>query len=83
VRSLEEALNPEELAELGMLAEYDSPVFGKVRSIGSPVALSGYQPDYSAAPALDADRVSLLEGLGMSTKDIEELQRRGAFGTNR
>lgn len=81
-RSMEDALNAEELRELGMLAEYESPVFGKVTSIGSPITLPGYIPQYSSAPALDGNRSGLLQDLGMGPEEVEELRRRGAFGND-
>ena len=64
VRSMEAALDPEELAERGMLAEYPHPAFGLVRSIGLPLSATGLTPTYRAAPGLGADTAALLRELG-------------------
>ncbi len=55
VRSLEEALDTEELTERGMLAAYPHPTLGEVRSVGLPLALGGFEPVYRPGPALGAD----------------------------
>jgi crotonobetainyl-CoA:carnitine CoA-transferase CaiB-like acyl-CoA transferase len=80
VRSADEALGEDELAELGMLASYVSPVFGEVRGVGSPIGISGYTPTYRAAPGLGVDGVALLQQAGLSGSAIQELRADGAFG---
>ena len=80
VRSMEEALDLRELAERGMLAAYEHPMFGAVRSVGLPITVGGYLPRYRRAPRLGEDRDAALSGVGYSTEEIEELARRGAFG---
>lgn len=80
VRSLEEALDEDELAARHMLAAYAHPVFGRVRAIGAPFALDGYTPEYRAAPALDGNRGDILDELGYAADDIAALARTGAFG---
>jgi crotonobetainyl-CoA:carnitine CoA-transferase CaiB-like acyl-CoA transferase len=64
VRSMEAALDDDELAARGMLAEYDHPAFGRVRSIGLPLTMTDHVPAYRAAPRLGADGIELLEELG-------------------
>jgi crotonobetainyl-CoA:carnitine CoA-transferase CaiB-like acyl-CoA transferase len=61
---MEAALDPEELAERGMLVEYAHPAFGRVRSIGLPLSTTGFTPSYRAAPGLGADGADLLRELG-------------------
>ena len=61
---MEDALDPEELADRGMLAEYEHPAFGRVRSIGLPLSTTGLIPTYRAAPGLGADSAALLRELG-------------------
>ena len=63
VRSLAEATDPAELAERGMLADYDHPRLGRVRSIGTPIRASGDRPEYRPAPGLDQDRDDILADL--------------------
>jgi crotonobetainyl-CoA:carnitine CoA-transferase CaiB-like acyl-CoA transferase len=47
-----------------MLAEYDHPAFGRVRSIGLPLSMTDHVPAYRAAPSLGADGAELLEEFG-------------------
>jgi len=61
---MEAALDAEELAERGVLAEYPHPAFGRVRSIGLPLTMTGPAPTYRAAPGLGADSAALLRELG-------------------
>ena len=61
---MEAALDSDELAARGMLAEYDHPAFGRVRSIGLPLSMTDHVPDYRAAPSLGADGPELLSELG-------------------
>ena len=81
VRSLAEAVDPDELRARGMLAEYEHPAFGTVRSIGLPVTLGGFEPTYRRGPAINADQATLLAGLGYDGETIERLRVRGAFGS--
>jgi crotonobetainyl-CoA:carnitine CoA-transferase CaiB-like acyl-CoA transferase len=81
VRTMEPALDTDELGARGMLAEYEHPTFGRVRSIGLPLAMTDHVPVYRAAPGLGADGAALLEELGFpadwlarpsgSTNDID------------
>lgn len=80
VRSLEEALSLESLNERAMLAEYEHPRLGAVRSVGLPLRVGGYEPEYRPGPALGADIESLLAEVGLSATDTAELAERGAFG---
>jgi crotonobetainyl-CoA:carnitine CoA-transferase CaiB-like acyl-CoA transferase len=83
VRSLEEALNLEELRSREMSAEYTHPHLGVVRSVGLPVRMSGYQPTYRPGPGLDADQPSILDALGYDADAVERLRLDGAFGVAR
>jgi len=80
IRTLDEALDEDELAARGMLAAYPHPVFEHVRAIGTPFILAGYAPDYRAAPTLDGDRRNILDELGYAVEDIAALVEAGAFG---
>lgn len=81
VLGLPEALRPEMLASRRMLARYDHPAFGAVRSVGLPLRVSGFEPDYAAAPALGADTRALLTELGYDETAIARLGEEGAFGS--
>lgn len=80
VRSLEEALDVDELRGRDMLAEYDHPTLGTVRSVGLPMHLDGYAPEYRPGPQLAADQEAILLSSGFSPAEIEELCASGAFG---
>ena len=80
VRSLEEALAVDELVERGMLAAYPHPVFGEVRSVGLPLSMGGFTPEYRAAPRLGADAAAILAELGYDSDASKRLAAAGAFG---
>ncbi len=80
VRSLEEALDAVELAERGMLAEYEHPAFGRVRSVGVPLQFGGFEPEYRPGPAIGGDGADVLREAGLDDATIEALRDRGAFG---
>jgi crotonobetainyl-CoA:carnitine CoA-transferase CaiB-like acyl-CoA transferase len=80
MRSLEEALDETELAERGMLVEYDHPVLGTVRSVGLPLEVGGFEPPARPGPQLAADRDAVLTEGGFTVEEIAALERDGAFG---
>jgi crotonobetainyl-CoA:carnitine CoA-transferase CaiB-like acyl-CoA transferase len=82
VRSLQEALDLDELRTRGMLAEYDHPSFGQVRSVGLPLTMGGYVPAYGPGPGLGADSAALLRRLGLAPEEIRALGAAGAFGSD-
>ena len=81
VRSMQEALDPDELRQRGMLAAFDHPSFGEVRSVGLPLTMGGFEPTYAAGPGLGADSDAILHELGYTPASIAELRAGGAFGT--
>ena len=62
-RSMEEALDPVDLQDRRLLVEYEHPLLGTVRTVGSPLRFEGYVPSPAPAPQLDADRPALLPEL--------------------
>jgi crotonobetainyl-CoA:carnitine CoA-transferase CaiB-like acyl-CoA transferase len=80
VREFAEAADPEALAARGMLAVYDHPALGVVRSVGAPLRVSGYAPHYRASSDLGADTADLLSELGYDESDARRLVAAGAFG---
>jgi len=80
VREFPEAADAETLAARGMLAAYDHPVLGAVRSVGVPLRVSGYTPHYRASSDLGADTEDLLAELGYDEADAGRLAGAGAFG---
>jgi crotonobetainyl-CoA:carnitine CoA-transferase CaiB-like acyl-CoA transferase len=80
VRSLEQALDPEELRGREMLAEYEHPALGTVRSVGLPLRVGGYAPTYAPGPGLGADQADVLRSVGYDEAAIQALHAEGAFG---
>jgi crotonobetainyl-CoA:carnitine CoA-transferase CaiB-like acyl-CoA transferase len=82
VRTLEQALEPDELIEREMLAGYDHPALGAVRSIALPLFLGGFTAGYRPGPGLGADGDAILGEHGYDVREIEALREAGAFGRN-
>ena len=80
VRSLEAALDADELRGRSMLAEYEHDAFGTVRSVGLPLTMGEYQPTYRQGPGLGADLEVVLGDLGYDATMIDRLRAEGAFG---
>ncbi|MFV2062041.1 MAG: CaiB/BaiF CoA transferase family protein [Chloroflexota bacterium] len=81
VQAMEVALDPEELRRRSMLAEYEHPRLGKVRSVGPPLFISDYEPEHRPGPAIGAAAAVLLSELGYDDAAVAALDRRGAFGS--
>jgi crotonobetainyl-CoA:carnitine CoA-transferase CaiB-like acyl-CoA transferase len=80
VRSLEQALDVDELRGRSMLAEYEHPALGTVRSVGLPLTLGGYEPVYRAGPSLAQDGDAILRELGFDHAEVARFRAAGAFG---
>ncbi len=64
-----------------MLAEYEHPAFGAVRSVGLPLTMGGFEPTYTPGPGLGADGDAILAELGYDKAAIARLRADGAFGS--
>jgi crotonobetainyl-CoA:carnitine CoA-transferase CaiB-like acyl-CoA transferase len=80
VRSMEEALDLDELRGREMLAEYEHPVLGIVRSVGLPLRVGDHVPTYRPGPGLGGDQASVLREAGYSEAEVDGLRASGAFG---
>lgn len=80
VRTMEAALDREELDRRDMLAAYRHSSLGEVTTVGLPIEMSGFTPEYRPGPALDGDRDSVLGEAGYGPSEIDALRSRGAFG---
>ena len=80
VRSLEQALDLDELRGRDMLAEYEHPVLGTIRSVGLPLRVGDYSPAYAPGPGLGADQEAVLRTVGYDDAAITRLRAEGAFG---
>ncbi len=81
VRTLEEALDVDDLRQRTMLAEYEHPSFGTVRSVGLPLTMGDFTPTYARGPALGADGDQILRELGFDDAELAGLRADGAFGS--
>ena len=63
-----------------MLAEYEHPSFGTVRSVGLPLTMGEFEPHYARGPGLGSHSEAILADLGYSTAAITDLRSAGAFG---
>ncbi len=66
-----------------MLASYAHPTFGQVPAIGTPFALSGFEPSYRAGPVFDADRPDILAEPDYTPDEIADLAATDAFGRHK
>lgn len=80
IRSMEAALDREELEQRAMLATYQHSALGEVTTVGLPIKMGGFTPTYRPGPALDGDRDAILAEAGYAPGEIEALRQRGAFG---
>lgn len=80
VRSMEAALDRKELGGRGMLATYTHAALGEVNTVGLPVKVSGFAPEYRPGPGLDGDSNDVLALAGYEPDEIAALRERGAFG---
>jgi crotonobetainyl-CoA:carnitine CoA-transferase CaiB-like acyl-CoA transferase len=80
VRSMEAALEVDELRRRSMLAEYEHPRLGTVRSVGTAVFMSDHTPGHRAGPALGGDGPAILAELAYEPEEVEHLRAEGAFG---
>lgn len=55
-------------------------MLGRVRSVGTPIALGGFRPRYRPGSRLGADNAALLEELGYDEDALRRLAEAGAFG---
>jgi crotonobetainyl-CoA:carnitine CoA-transferase CaiB-like acyl-CoA transferase len=80
VRSMEAALDRSELEDRGMLATYSHAALGEVSTVGLPVKMSGFAPEYRPGPRLGGDSDDVLALAGYDPGEIAALRQRGAFG---
>ncbi len=66
VRSLEEALDADDLRRREMLAEYEHPTLGRVRSVGLPLRVGRFEPTYRPGPRFGEGQDAVLAELGYS-----------------
>ncbi len=79
VSSIAEALRDEQVLHRNMVIEYEHERFGRIRQVGSPLKLDGFQPVYGPASRLGADTADILRDLlDLEDEEIGELRQLGA-----
>jgi crotonobetainyl-CoA:carnitine CoA-transferase CaiB-like acyl-CoA transferase len=63
-----------------MLAVYSHAALGEVSTVGLPVKMSGFAPEYRPGPRLGGDSDDVLALAGYDPGEIAALRQRGAFG---
>lgn len=81
VKSLDEVLDDEHLAAVGMFSMHEHPTEGAYRVVRSPVQFAAPFQVRHHAPQLGGDSLALLEEAGFSSEEIEGFRREGVVGT--
>lgn len=78
VNSVEEALKQPLVKERNMIVEMDSPTFGPLKMLGTPIKLSNYQPEYQCGPSLGQHNEEIYGALlGYESSKIQQLKEAG------
>ncbi len=81
VRTVPQALADPWLRENGNIVEFPHPEFGTVRTLASPVRVSGAAPEVRRAPLLGENTVEVLRDIaGLDAEAIEELRTADVIG---
>lgn len=80
VLELDEVVNDPQLLSRDMFPEFDHPTEGKVRQLGMPIKLSETPAKFRGfAPLIGLHTEEVLQGLGYTKHQIEELRKSGAI----
>jgi crotonobetainyl-CoA:carnitine CoA-transferase CaiB-like acyl-CoA transferase len=80
VLELDEVVNDPQLLSRDMFPEFDHPTEGKVRQLGMPIKLSETPAKFRGfAPLVGQHTEEVLQGLGYTKHQIEEMRKSGAI----
>ena len=80
VLELDEVVNDPQLLSRDVFPEFEHPTEGKVRQLGMPIKLSETPAKFrSFAPFIGQHTEEILQGLGYSEQQMEELRKSGAI----
>ncbi|MGV8982214.1 CaiB/BaiF CoA transferase family protein [Clostridium sp.] len=75
VLNIKEAFNNPQLKARDMIVELDDPGTGKIKLVGNPIKLSKTPPEIKKpSPLLGQDTVEILESMGYSSEEIQDLR---------
>jgi crotonobetainyl-CoA:carnitine CoA-transferase CaiB-like acyl-CoA transferase len=75
VNSVEQAMKQPLLRERNMIVEVEHASMGRLQMVGTPIKVSGFAPNYRAAPVLGGDNEDVYRTiLGLSRQEIEDLK---------
>ncbi len=75
VNTVEEAMKHPLMAERNMIVNVGHPKHGNLRMIGTPVKLSGFEPDYAPGQRMGAQNAEIYGGLlGLSADELADLE---------
>jgi crotonobetainyl-CoA:carnitine CoA-transferase CaiB-like acyl-CoA transferase len=78
INNFKEALNDPHYLARGMIQEVDHPIFGRMKMIGIPTKFSGTPGTIRfAAPTMGRDTDSVLQEVGLTTEQVEEMRVAG------
>ncbi|QEM82849.1 CaiB/BaiF CoA transferase family protein [Halomonas binhaiensis] len=78
INDFDQAMHDEHYLARGMVQEMDHPVMGRMKTIGFPTKFSATPLEIRMpAPLLAQHTDEVLQGLGMSDEEIDELRRQG------
>ena len=81
IYSYEDVENDPQVQYNGMIAEFEHPRAGKVRTVANPIMIDKKNPQVrNAAPELGANTVELMRSVGFSDAEIEAMIANGAVG---
>jgi len=80
VNTVAEALNSPHARARGILKEYDHPVLGLIRYVGSPLRVLGWEHGTTPAPEVGEHTVEVLSWLGYAPEEIRTMVEQGAVG---
>jgi crotonobetainyl-CoA:carnitine CoA-transferase CaiB-like acyl-CoA transferase len=80
VNTIAEALKQPLVMERNMIVDADSPTFGTVKMLGTPIKVSDYQPSYTCGPSL-GEHNELIYGdlLDLKSEHLEKLHLDGVI----
>jgi crotonobetainyl-CoA:carnitine CoA-transferase CaiB-like acyl-CoA transferase len=84
IQSLSEVVEDPQVRARRAVSEFEHPLAGTVRTVGSPwhLGTTGVHPEHRPAPILGVDTVDVLREAGYAAEEVDQLLRGGAAWTS-